>query len=110
MRGDREITLYHMTLDEETRKEIFTRLVLQNATVFQETGEERRHSQDGPWRARETVIRVPMREMMHIGIGDRIVLGRCEEEIPPQESLVVNSFADNRRGSYRTWHYKIVCR
>lgn len=105
-----DITLYHAEIDAVTRKEVFHRQALKNVSVYKTCEEERRHSQDGPWRSRTCIIRVPMSDSLLLSIGDRVVLGLTDESVPPVDSLIVSGFSDNRRGSRTMWHYKIICR
>ncbi|MBQ3226052.1 MAG: hypothetical protein IJB48_03230 [Clostridia bacterium] len=105
-----DITVYHAEIDAETRKEVFKRQIIKNVSIYKTYEEERRHSQDGPWRSRECIIRVPQSEALVLAIGDRVVFGLTDEPVPSVDSLIVNGFSDNRRGSKRMWHYKIICR
>lgn len=104
------ITLYHACVDSDTRAEMFNRYYFPACSIFSTVSVEKRHSRNGPWRERETIIRIPISDMLKISVGDRVVTGECTLEIPPEDSLQVCGFADNRRGGRAVSHYKIVCR
>ncbi len=103
------ITLYHASVDDK-RTEVFSSYYFPKCSIIGKVSVEKRHSRNGPWRERETVIRIPASKMPAISVGDRVVLGECKLKVPPKESLQVCGFADNRRGSRAVRHCKIVCR
>ena len=105
-----EITLYHAETDRNTRQEIFRRSFFPCCCVYQTVSAEKRHSRSGPWRERDTVIRIPTCEAITLTVGDRVVLGECTAAEPPAESLQVSGVADNRRGSGAVRHWRVVCR
>lgn len=104
------VTLYHAQTDSVSRQEVFRREVFPACSIYQTVSVEKRHSQNGPWRERKTIIRIPMTGEISLAVGDRIVLNNCEQEIPPRESLMVCGFSDHRRGSRAVWHWKVICR
>ena len=104
------VTIYHSEIDADSRKEIFYRSYFPECSVIGKVSVEKRHSRNGPWRERETIIRIPGKETLSVSVGDRVVLGECLSDIPPDNSLMICSFADNRKGHKAVWHYKIVCR
>ncbi|MBQ4516818.1 MAG: hypothetical protein II978_08525 [Clostridia bacterium] len=104
------VTIYRSGVDADSKKEIFYRSYFPKCSVIGKVSVEKRHSRNGPWRERKTIIRIPVNEMPGVAIGDRVVLGECLSDIPPDDSLMVCSFADNRRGHKAVWHFKIVCR
>ena len=104
------ITLYHASVDEESRTETYQKTYFPKASVYQQVSMDTRRSKNGPWPEWETVIRIPTEEKIDIALGDRLVLGCSSEESPPEKSMQVCGFADNRRGSRNVWHWKVVCR
>ncbi|MBR5157925.1 MAG: hypothetical protein IKW59_09190 [Clostridia bacterium] len=104
------VTVYRTGIDKDSKKEIFYRSYYPKCSVVGKVSVEKRHSRNGPWRERKTVIRIPVKEMPTVSVGDRVVLGNCLSDVPPESSLMVCGFADNCRGHKAVRHFKIVCR
>ena len=54
-------------------------------------------------------IRIPGDISVLIKNGDRVMLGEHTEPEAPEDAFVVKGFADNRKGSPRVWHWKVIC-
>lgn len=104
------VTLYHAETDAESRTERYQRTYFPKAAVYQQTALDSRRSKNGPWKELETVIRIFGEEEIDMTVGDRMVLGSSAEAVPPTTSLQICGIADNRRGSRKVRHRKVVCR
>lgn len=54
-------------------------------------------------------IRIPTAEEIAIANGDKVITGKYLVSAPPDTAYSVIGFADNRKGSVNTWHWKVVC-
>ncbi len=104
------ITLWHRgAICPETRMETgFLRLYFPKVSLRQELGIIGhligRSEKD------ELSIRIGTRDDLPIMPGDRVIVGRSGLETPPEHAKVVTSVTDNRHGSRRVGHWKVVCR
>lgn len=104
------VTLYHVCVDKESRTECYQKKYFPKALIYQQVCMDSKRSKNGPWTEWETIIRIPMSDEIEVAVSDRIVLGSGSETVPPETSMQVCGFADNRRGSRCVQHWKVVCR
>ena len=103
------VTLYHACVDQESRMERYEKTYFPKASVYQQVSMKHRRNKNGPWAQWDTVIRIPVCEEIALAVGDRLIFGSSAGDIPPEKSLQVCEFADNRRGSKKVQHWKVVC-
>lgn len=102
------MTLFHEGIDPMTRmethkKQFFPNVSMQKDIVSTIT--------DGGLKSANVIkIRVPVGFSIDIKNGDKVVIGECSDTTPPAEkSHTVIGYADNRKGSSKMWHWKVVC-
>ena len=101
--ADREITVFHFDKDNVTKK------VFGNVYVFAEV--KANISDIDNYSSSEVVIKIPVSENIDLGVGDKVVLKKVEEdEIPYEEAFTVYSIKNNIRGSRQMHHICLKCR
>jgi len=101
------VTLWHIFVGEN-RMPAYRRTVFPAASVQADVKTE--VTEGGLKTADVIKIRIPTTESIEIKNGDRVFLGVSEEARPPQDGCyTVMGFADNRKGSPRMHHWKVVC-
>ncbi len=101
------VTLWHSYVGEN-RLPVYKRTVYPAASIQADIKTE--VTEGGLKSADILKIRIPTMEKLEIQNGDRIFIGASEEERPPQSGVhTVVGFADNRKGSPRVWHWKVIC-
>ena len=53
-------------------------------------------------------VRIPIADELLIANGDKAIIGASRDDKPPKDAHTVLAFADNRKGSRRVWHWKVV--
>lgn len=101
------VTLWHSFVGENRmpayKRTIFPEASIQEDVIAQST-------EGGIKGANVVKIRIPTTESIEIQNGDRVFIGVSEAERPPQSgAYTVMGFADNRKGSLRMHHWKVVC-
>ncbi len=101
------VTLWHSFVGEnrmpEYRRTVFPEASIQEDVMVQVT-------EGGIKGASVVKIRIPTDAALEIKNGDRVFIGISEEVRPPEKgTYAVMGFADNRKGSPRMHHWKVVC-
>ena len=99
-----DITLYHKTYNPDTRMEDWSRDYYPAANV------QRDIMTTVADNGMQYANAIPTDDVVVIANGDRIVVGCCNDATPPKSAHTVVGYADNRRGSDRVHHWKVVCK
>lgn len=99
------VTLYHY--DENT--EVYLQAYFESVSVFLDN---KVITNDRGLTADDVLkIRIYTDEAIAIDKDDRLVLGRAETAIPPKTGTYkVIGFSDNRRGSKKMWHWRVLAK
>lgn len=95
------VTMYHET-EEGWQRMFFCRVSLhcQNGIRTGEPGQASKNA---------VTLRIFTQQDCSIAPGDKVIPGYCESLLPPTENAyTVLEVTDNRRGSGRMQHYKVV--
>lgn len=55
-------------------------------------------------------IRIPTDDFIDIKNGSKVAAPKADEITPPPDAKIVIGFADNRKGSHKMHHWKVVCK
>ena len=102
------MTLFHEGFDTSTRMEMHKKQFFPNVSMQKDIVS---NITDGGLKSANVIkIRIPISITVDIANGDKVVLGECDDTTPPAEkSHTVIGYADNRKGSPKMWHWKVVC-
>lgn len=102
------ITIYHAQDDKETRMDTYVREYFPEVSVQKDI---QAVVLESGLRADDVIrVRIPTSDALQLSNGDRVVLGACDRDLPPENAHTVIGFADNRKGSRDVWHWKLVLR
>ncbi len=97
-----DCTIYHFDDD----KEIYTRQYFDEVHIYY-AHEHRQNTSSGATDVSKGIVRIPTWEKLPIFPGDKLVIGWCDSEKPPQEYRSVLLVRDNRRGLNPHWRLEI---
>lgn len=101
------VTLWRQGYDKASRMDVWERQVFPEASLQRDCKVQ---VKDGKLEGADAVrLRIPTDRNISIACGDKVSLGSCPGPEPPPDALTVIGFADNRKGSRRMWHWKVVC-
>lgn len=101
------MTLFHEIWDEDADMEDYTKQYFQEVSLQKDIIVSM--TNNGLNHANTLKIRIPTCDNIEIKSGDKVVFGEYEQKIPPKGAHTVVQFADNRKGSPKMWHWKVVC-
>lgn len=105
---NQKVTLFHKEI--QNRQQVWTSQVFSGVSAV-------RVQKSSPYSAgmepdNQLIVRIPATKELSIAPGDRLLLGEhsVSADSPEfQQSYLVVSVTDNRRGQGELWHYKAVC-
>lgn len=107
MNNYKAITIYHHAVNATTRLKEWTSR--QYDRVTSQTDIKVSVLQGGMEAANVVKLRIKTQEVIAIALTDKVVIGLEYSPTPPDDALTVIGFADNRKGSLNTWHWKVMC-
>ena len=102
----KKITLF---LREKSGSDIVWLSLSVNALVSTQIAANSNISSKGFVPNSKVVLRIPTYSNLNISPGDRVVADEISAASPPHDSFSVLSVTDNRRGSRKVRHLKVVC-
>lgn len=103
------ITLWHEGVDPKTRMETFTVRKFEGVSMQKDVIT---NLTDGGLKSANVIkIRIPTEEDILIKDGDKLVTYLSDSSLPPaKDCFTVMTYADNRKGSKKMWHWKVIAK